>query len=389
MLVFLLVACSPEVPDAGDASELDRFDADNGALYSDLRDDGYDHVPGQYLVLFDRPGRVARDIADVVPAAVILQELETVPAAAVQMTHEDAVWLASQPHTRAVELDWLAEATGKPTTAGCATSSSQTVPPGVAMLGATTLTGAGVTVADIDTGVDTAHPDVLAVGGADFTGSRTGYVDDNGHGTHTAGTIAALNNAQGVIGVAPAASLYAVKVLDRRGSGSYSAIAGGIDWAVANGMDVANLSLGGPADSATLHASVTAAKNANVILVVAAGNEGGSATNSWPAAYDGEVITVSAVSNSGAFASWSNYGVPPIDVAAPGVVVCSTTKGGAWGLMDGTSMAAPHVTGAVALYLERHPGAGFAEVEAAVKANVAALADTSRHTEDLAIVSGY
>ncbi|MSP56317.1 MAG: hypothetical protein EXR69_12050 [Myxococcales bacterium] len=122
------------------------------------------------------------------------------------------------------------------------------------------------------------HTDLTIAGFVDKVSGKTANYDDNGHGTHVAGTIAALNNSKGVVGVAPGVSLYGVKVLDRRGSGAYSTIASGVDWAVSNSMDVANMSLGGTTDSATLHASITAAAAADVVLVVAAGNEGVNAS---------------------------------------------------------------------------------------------------------------
>ena len=167
-------------------------------------------------------------------------------------------------------------------------------------------------------------------------------------------------------------------------------MAAGLDWAVSNGMDVANLSLGGTSSSRVLHSAITSAHEAGVLLVVAAGNDAISATKEFPAAYDGEVLTVSAYDvTGGVFASFSNYGVPPIDVAAPGVGVCSTTRGGSWGTMDGTSMASPHVAGAVALYLENHPLADLNEVENALKLGAVALPDTIRHQENLASVTSF
>jgi subtilisin family serine protease len=393
LLALALVACAPpEVADAGDPAALDGF-ADSDALFSDLADAGYDAVPGRYNVLMDTtvvnaPGLRADLMANVLGGELVGAS-EIVPTFTVSMTHDEALELAADPTVLAVEPDWLAFADARATSA-CASSSAQTLTSGVAAMGHNSAgrTGSGVKVAVIDTGIDNTHSDLSVVSLVDETGSRGGGVDDNGHGTHVSGTIAALDNGYGVVGVAPQASLYGVKVLDRRGSGAYSTIAAGIDWAVANGMDVASMSLGGPADSASLHASITAAYAAGVIQVVAAGNDGADASTSWPAAYDGEVLTISAWDvGTSTFPSWSNYGAV-VDVAAPGVNVCSTAKGGSYALMSGTSMATPHVSGAVAVYLQGNPGATFADVEAAVESNVSALPNTARHTEDLSTVTG-
>jgi subtilisin len=397
LVVLALLACSsPEVADAGDPADLASFDPQAESLFSDLADAGYDAVPGQYLVLVDdgdglsrAMDRAHRDLAAVVPAAVVVQELEQLPILTVQMTHEEALELARQPRIVAVEPDWIATLARPTFGSACATSSAETVPAGVAAMGSNAADGAGIAVAVLDTGIDTSHGDLSVAGLVDFTGSRGGGVDDNGHGTHVAGSIAAVDDANGVIGVAPAVDLYGVKVLDRRGSGAYSVIAAGLDWSVSNGMDVVNMSLGGTYDSTVLHAAVTRAHGAGVIQVVAAGNSGIDASREFPAGYASEVITVSAynVAGSGSWPSWSNYG-SVVDIAAPGVSVCSTTKGGGWGTMDGTSMASPHVAGAAAVYLENHPTASFSSVVSALKSSATTLANTSRHSEDLANVTG-
>ncbi|MFZ5478459.1 MAG: S8 family serine peptidase [Myxococcota bacterium] len=385
-MLLLLVACSPtDVIDAGDPSVTDGFDLD--ALYSDAADAGWENVPGQYNVLV-ADGAKDGLLADL--DGELVDELVIAPVFTARMTFAEAQRLAKHPDVISVEPDWLAFASARGGSA-CASSASQTTPAGVSAMGTNSAgrTGSGVAVAVLDTGIDNTHTDLTVAGIVDKTGGRGGGVDDNGHGTHVAGSIAALNNSRGVVGVAPAASLYGVKVLDRRGSGSYSTIASGVDWAVTNGMDVVNMSLGGTSNSATLHASITAAYAAGVIQVVAAGNSGVSATREYPANYDGEVLTVSAWDPAtSTFPSWSNYGVPPVDVAAPGVGVCSTAKGGSYESMDGTSMATPHVAGAVALYLQGNPGASFATVEAAIEGNVSALANTATHSEDLSVVTG-
>ena len=214
------------------------------------------------------------------------------------------------------------------------------------------LSGSGKTVWVIDTGIDSDHCD-LNVGerGADFTGSRRGAEDEHGHGTHVAGTIAAMKNDRGVVGVAAGATVEAVRVLDRRGSGRWSWVIAGIDYVAANADagDVANMSLGGPA-SQSVDEAVHAAAEAGVLFALAAGNESEDANNHSPARVNHtNVFTVSAFDSEGRFASFSNFGNPPVDWAAPGVDVASTYKDNGYAMMSGTSMASPHVAGLLAL----------------------------------------
>ncbi|MFI5361115.1 MAG: S8 family peptidase [Elusimicrobiota bacterium] len=213
--------------------------------------------------------------------------------------------------------------------------------------------GAGVKVAIIDTGIDLNHQDLLGkVDGGYSAITKTekpeDYQDDNGHGTHVSGTVAGGHSAddgKGVIGVAPKARLYAVKVLDADGSGNLSDVIDGIVWAAKNGMQVANLSLGAPKDSDAMHRAVRFAKGSGLILVVAAGNSG--AAVGFPGAYP-EVITVSASDSDDKIAAFSSRG-PEVKFIAPGVDVVSAKLGGGTISYNGTSMATPHVTGLAAL----------------------------------------
>ena len=251
-----------------------------------------------------------------------------------------------------------------------------------------------VDVAVIDSGVDLDHPDLNVYAAGARNCSRGNSADDgNGHGTHVAGTVAAKDDANGVVGVAPGAREWPVRVLDNRGSGSWSAVICGIDFVAANAdrIEVANMSLGGSgqdlgscgAGSDAMHAAICNAVDRGVTFVVAAGNETDDAANHVPAAYD-EVITVSALadfdgrSGGGAaatcrsdeddtFASFSNYG-SDVDLIAPGVCIESTWKGGGYHTISGTSMASPHVAGGAALYLSSQPGSSPAQVKAALQA---------------------
>lgn len=233
------------------------------------------------------------------------------------------------------------------------TFKAQTTPWGITRVGgAVNYTGTNVAWI-IDTGIDLDHPDL----NVDVALSKT-FVprgksadDDNGHGSHVAGTVAAKNNDIGVVGVAAGAKVIAVKVLDRRGSGAYSTIIAGVDYVGANGKagDVANMSLGGGASS-TLDAAVLNASNKGIKFTLAAGNDGKDANLYSPARVNGTYIyTISAFGSGDVFASFSNYGNPPVDYSAPGVSIYSCYKGGAYATMSGTSMAAPHAAGVLLL----------------------------------------
>lgn len=212
-----------------------------------------------------------------------------------------------------------------------------------------------IRVGVIDTGISLSHPDLQAniAGGVNTINPRKSANDDNGHGSHVAGTIAGLDNTIGVIGVAPQANLYAIKVLGANGSGYLSDVIEGIDWGIANGMQVLNMSLGTSSNSQLLHDAVIRAYNAGIVVVAAAGNSGGSVE--YPGAYP-EVIGVSATDASDQIASFSSRG-PEVDLAAPGVSVFSTYKGSGYATLSGTSMATPHVAGVAALVLNTPVGA--------------------------------
>jgi len=212
-------------------------------------------------------------------------------------------------------------------------------------------TGDPVKVAIVDTGIDLAHPDLKdnIKGGYNAINSQKSANDDNGHGTHVAGIVAAIDNEIGVIGVGPKIDLYAVKVLNRRGSGYLSDVIEGLDWAISNGMQVVNMSLGTASNVLSFQEAVQRVNAAGIVQVAAAGNSGGAV--SYPAAYP-EVIAVSATDSSDTIASWSSRG-PEVDLAAPGVSIYSTYKGSTYKTLSGTSMAAPHVTGVAALVIDK------------------------------------
>ncbi len=213
-------------------------------------------------------------------------------------------------------------------------------------------TGCGTHVAVIDTGIDPTHEDLHTnIGeGVAFveTTAESGeaWADDDGHGTHVSGTIAALDNDIGVVGVSPSATLHPVKVLDNQGTGTDADIAAGIMHAARKGYDVANLSVGEPETTQTQTEAVKFAHEEGLLLVAATGNDGHPQVD-YPADLD-EVIGVSAIAQDDSLASFSNTG-PEVNLTAPGTLVLSTMPGNQYGVMEGTSMATPHVTGSAAL----------------------------------------
>lgn len=231
-------------------------------------------------------------------------------------------------------------------------------------------TGAGADVAIIDTGIDNDHPDLIGnlgegisytVGGRFSTATSTqpkDWDDGNGHGTHCAGTAAAVENEAGVVGVATAPTLHAVKVLTNSGSGSWSDVAAGIEYTAKQGWDVASLSLGG-GYSQTVQDACTYAYQQGVLLVAASGNDGpGTADDHYPSASP-EVIAVGATRSDDGLASFSSTG-DTVELGAPGRDIYSTYKGGGYDTLSGTSMACPHVSGAGAILL----AAGYTNVGA-------------------------
>ena len=258
-------------------------------------------------------------------------------------------------------------------------------------------TGGSTVVAVIDTGADLTHPDlnIYSAGAKNCSIGAINANDMNGHGTHVSGTIGAIDNGTGVVGVAPGARIWPVKVLTDAGSGLNSDVICGIDYVTAHAsqIEVANMSLGGSgtddgncgnSNNDAMHKAICRSVAAGITYAVAAGNDSEDAANSTPAAYD-EVITVSALSDfngvpgGGApstcrsdvddtFADYSNFG-SDVDIIAPGTCIYSTWMLGGYNTISGTSMATPHVTGGAALYKATHPTATPAQVKSALQAS--------------------
>lgn len=262
--------------------------------------------------------------------------------------------IASIPFPRASAPPWCAENPDHPACAGDGGDeepSGQVTPWGVTRVGDAAASNATAWV--IDTGVDLDHPDlnVDVARSANFvTRGKDSPDDGNGHGTHVAGTIGAVDNGIDVVGVAAGATIVAVRVLDNGGSGAYSWVIAGVDHVAANATngDVANMSLGGPPSTA-LDNAVKNAASGGVKFAIAAGNSGDDAGDYSPARANGaNIYTVSAIAQGDCLTSWSNWGNPPVDFAAPGSGILSLKRGGGTTTMSGTSMAAPHVAGLLA-----------------------------------------
>jgi subtilisin len=345
-------------------------------------------VPGSYIVTLKAgdPDTVAREHTQRQGASVDHVYRYALHGYSAHMSAAAAARVAADSRVAAVVQDRTVSA------------SAQIVPPGIDRVdadvsGAAAGNGSGavdVDIAIIDTGIDPKHRDLNVVGGVNCIPGGLSYNDLYGHGTHVAGIAAAKDNRIGVVGVAPGARLWAVRVLNSQGSGTTASIVCGIDWVTqhASTIEVANMSLGGPGPEGSctdggLREAICRSTAAGVTYVVAAGNSSADAQSFVPATYD-EVITVSAITDfdgkpgglgaptcaigtDDTFAFFSNFG-PDVDIAAPGVCVLSTWRGGGYNTISGTSMASPHVAGAAALYKSTHPAASPSDVKAALVA---------------------
>jgi len=326
-----------------------------------------DPIPGQYIVVFNRQeattGQALSDKVNDVrngvletnrigKDAVIRAYNHAIQGFAAQLTDDQLADLRKDPRVDYVEQDRLVILAPPPGhgPGGGGGSTAQTTPWGITRVGGATASNGTAWI--IDTGVDLNHPDLNVDANRSRTfvskGKDSKSADDgNGHGTHVAGTIAALDNDIDVVGVAAGASIVAVKVLDSRGSGAYSDVIAGVDYVAANASvgEAANMSLGGPTSQA-LDDAIKAAADAGVMMAVAAGNDSDDANNYSPARVEyPNVWTVSAIDSNDQFASFSNYSNPPIEFAAPGVDIHSLWKDGGMNTISGTSMATPHVCG--------------------------------------------
>lgn len=375
------------------------------AVFAEHGDRAVEVVPDQYIVLLknDAPTDTVVTEHKVLPDVVYSHALR---GFAGKLNKQQVDKLKKDERVLAVEPDVVvyAQAQTLPTGINRAEGDLSTT---AAINGVDTRVNADIAI--IDTGIQRNHPDLNVAGGYNCVPKNprvtdtTKWDDDNGHGTHVAGTAAALDNGIGAVGMAPGARLWSVKVLNSQGSGNLSWIICGIDWVTsrASTIEVANMSLGGTFSSATLDAAITRSVNAGVVYAVAAGNSAADAATFSPANHPA-VIAVSAIADfngvpgGGAaatcrsdvddtFADFSNYGAV-VDVAAPGVCIYSTWLSSGYNTISGTSMASPHVTGAIGTYLSTRAkpttAAGVAAVKNAVLSSAFAQASASGFTGD-------
>jgi subtilisin len=307
-----------------------------------------------YIVVYKQPpGQIDKDKVNNLGGKV-KRQFNIIKAMAVDLSEQNKAELQSDSRVAYVEED-ITVTLVEPAVGGFEYENSW----GVSRIGAFLAhengsLGANVKVAVLDTGIDETHPDLddNYYGGYDIVFGDTDPYDDNrySHGTHVAGIVAAELNGAGVVGAAPLAELYAVKVLDGSGFGLLSWIIAGIDWAVANNMDIANMSFATLENSLALEEACQAAYDEGVLLVAAAGNyiDGSHGPVKYPAAYD-SVIAVGGTNHDDTVLFESAVG-PEIELAAPGLMVNSTVVGG-YGMLTGTSQASPHVAGVAALLM--------------------------------------
>jgi subtilisin len=283
----------------------------------------------------------------------VTRSFNLVPAVAAQIPAAALDGLQRHPHVTVIEPD------GQFHAVSTATELNNTW--GIKHIGAGTLhaladpvVGKDIKVGILDSGINYNHPDLAAnyAGGYDFVNSDNNPMDDNGHGTHVAGTVAAVRNGAGVVGAAPAAKLYALKVLNASGSGSFSSMIAALEWCVTQGIAIANHSYGAGQDPGTIvRQAYDNSAAAGILHIAAAGNSGtksGGGNNvGWPARYD-SVVAVAATDSNNNRASFSSTG-PTVELSAPGVNINSTHIGGNYTAYNGTSMASPHVAGVAAL----------------------------------------
>lgn len=305
------------------------------------------------------------------PYGKVTHSYKYVPAVAADLPEQAIENLKKNPKVAYIEPDYEVEAL------------EETVPWGISGIEAPSVhaagyNGIGVNVSVIDTGIDYTHPDLAKnyKGGWDFVNNDNNPMDDNGHGTHCAGIIAAVDNEEGVIGVAPGANLYALKVLNKQGSGTISNIISAIEWSIDNKMKIISMSLGSDYYSVTLKNACDKAETAGILLVAAAGNDydaSVSDTVDYPGGY-GSVIAVAATDNQNNRAWFSSTG-PAVELAAPGVNIYSTywLRGSTYKNLSGTSMACPHVAGTAALVWAAHPELNNFEVRTKLQDTVTDL----------------
>ena len=312
-------------------------------------------IPDQYIVVLDNSFAKTSAVAAAEMASEYNMEInatwDVINAFSAKITSDRIDALKADRRVKYIEQDQVFRIPDLNVDESMGKVTAQSTPWGITRIGGAG-NGVGKTAWIIDSGIDLDHPDLTVdVARSKNYTSEKNADDLNGHGTHCAGIVAAKNNTVGTIGVAAGATVVAVKVLNRRGSGTTTSVMNGVNYvaSVAANGDAANISIGGGI-STTLDNAVIALAQKGVKVAVAAGNESQNSNNCSPArANHANIYTISAIDNADKFASFSNYANPPVDYAAPGVNILSLYKGGVTATMSGTSMAAPHVCGILLL----------------------------------------
>jgi len=362
------------------------------ALANATPDQNANKIQGQYIIVLSDDSDLASETekAKSKGAEIIHEYKHAINGFAVKVQNDKVLEMIKQnnPSILLIEPDYEVQAF------------AQVRPTGINRVDAdlsSTASGDGLNSVDadiaiIDTGIDLTHPDLNVFNHVTFVQGTTTGNDDNGHGTHVAGTAAAKDNLFGVVGVAPDARLWAVKVLDKNGSGFLSDVIKGVDYVTANAglIEVANMSLGCKCSSSALDTAIAKSVGAGVTYVVAAGNSKQNAGSFSPANHP-DVITVSAIADSDGkcgglgpstsygkddtLARFSNFG-SVIDMAAPGVSIYSTYKNNGYATLSGTSMASPHVAGGAALFMASNPDSLPSDVRASLLSNGSSQSST-------------
>ncbi|HET7462084.1 MAG TPA: S8 family serine peptidase [Longimicrobium sp.] len=346
-----LAACDGATPtDARHAEGPVAARSDNAPIYLVTFNDNVADVQGTAAEMARAHGFALRHVR----LAAARGFSAVIPAARIEAVRSD-------PRVKLVEEDYvvtLVFPVHEQARPGGGGGTGQTTPWGITRVGGAG-DGTGKTAWILDTGVDLNNADLNTSKNCHTYFAGTSPDDGNGHGTHVAGTIAAKNNGIDVVGVAANAYVCSVRVLGNSGSGSYEGIVNGVNYVAAHGAngDVANMSLGGSGSNATLENAIKDAAAKGIKFALAAGNDGANAANFTPARLNAaNVYTISAIDSKDCMPSWSNWGNPPVDYAAPGVSVLSLKRGGGTTTMSGTSMASPHAAGVLLLGAARSNG---------------------------------
>lgn len=323
----------------------------------------------RYIVTFE--DKVEEELLETSNGELIM-EFENVPVVAASLTSQAVKEMENNSQVKSIEKDEMFRVSYQRKEWG---NTAINAP----MAWKSNYSGNGVKVAVIDTGISP-HLDLKIAGGISYVDYTSSYYDDNGHGTHVAGIIGALNNDYGIRGVASDATLYSVKALSHEGTGYVSNIIASLDWAIQNEMDIVNISLGIQTDSPALQAIIKKAYSKGILLVAAAGNDGnemGLGDNvDFPARYD-QVIAVGAIDQFNNRAAFSSTG-SDLEVTAPGLNILSTSFNGNYAEMSGTSMAAPFVTGQLAIIKQAYPTLTNNQIRSILSENILDLGEIGK-----------